>query len=627
MRVTPEVAGLATSLLDAVRVASADSRIDLRPYQGPPEEGSAGENQFLLLIKPDLLDESQGVLAGACLELVLGKLSEAGIAVGGVSVFTTAYAVDHSLIERAYYTLSQVAEHGAAVLSEYAAGALTRLQADWPGHLVASGHEFLRAHPEFSPASLSALVNQLTVTKLAAGVYAHVVELPGADYIILNGFYPYQREQLTRSGTALAALECWSAHSFSRIRSELTGDIWPARASPGSVRREIFDHRDQLGVSGITPQTNYVHVSPGPAESACHMVAFFSGTEPLPFARTNLGALLAAGGGLAWDVGELAANGEVDIDGRRLPVFDVSEGTDTRDFLGLARRIRAIKPASAQGRAGPLLDARSVELRLLILDALSPGVSAHIASAFSLVEILRVLYDDYLRVRRYEPDWPGRDRLVLSKGHGCLALYALLADQGFISREQLASFGQPGSALGGHPERGSVPGIEASTGSLGHGLPIGVGLALAARIRGVPRRVVVITGDGELDEGSVWEAALHAAKHRLDGLTVIVDRNGWQCNGRSDDVAGLEPLAGKFCGFGFEVREVDGHDLAALRAAVGALPFCRGKPSALICRTVKGMGIPASQVSPDWHYAVNLSESLLSELRDHVRSGGAWIGR
>src|SRR5215468_10301062 len=171
------------------------------------------------------------------------------------------------------------------------------------------------------------------------------------------------------------------------------------------------------------------------------------------------------------------------------------------------------------------LDERSRYLRRLAVRALDKGERGHIGSTMSLIEILRVLYDDVLRFRPSEPAWPGRDRMILSKGHGCIALYAILADKTFIPLETLDTFCHRDSILGGHPEAAKVPGVEASTGSLGHGLPIGVGMALAARIERRSSRVFVVMGDGEIDEGSVWEAALCAGKHQLSHLTAIIDYN------------------------------------------------------------------------------------------------------
>ena len=266
------------------------------------------------------------------------------------------------------------------------------------------------------------------------------------------------------------------------------------------------------------------------------------------------------------------------------------------------------------------LDGRSRALRLAIVDALEGGRRGHVGSALSLVEIVRVLYDDVLRVRPADPAWPDRDRCILSKGHGCLALYAVLADKGFIAREDLVKQCTTGALLGGHPET-HIPGVEASTGALGHGLAIGVGLALAARMRRRPSRTFVILGDGELDEGSVWEAALMASKHRLETLTAIVDYNKLQSYGPVDDVLPLEPLADKWRAFGFAVQEVDGHDVDALRAAFARLPFAPDRPSLLIAHTVKGRGIAAAEHDPTWHHKASFDPHLAQSLRDAVENG------
>jgi len=263
--------------------------------------------------------------------------------------------------------------------------------------------------------------------------------------------------------------------------------------------------------------------------------------------------------------------------------------------------------------ARALLDERSKYLRSLIIDGLSAG-RGHVGSPLSIVEILRVLYDEVLAVRPKEPDWPERDRFILSKGHGCLALYAILADHGFFPKEELKRFCKPNALLGGHVDA-HIPGIEASTGALGHGLPIGVGMALAARMRGRSSRVFVVTGDGELDEGSVWEAALHAAKHGLDRLSVIVDYNKLQSYGRIDEVLPLEPLADKWQAFGFAVREVDGHDVTALRGVFAELPFEAGKPNAIIAHTLKGRGIPFAELNAGWHHKSTIDADTILELR------------
>lgn len=261
------------------------------------------------------------------------------------------------------------------------------------------------------------------------------------------------------------------------------------------------------------------------------------------------------------------------------------------------------------------MDDRSRYLRSLVIDALEGGGRGHVGSSMSLVEILRVLYDDILRFRADEPEWPDRDRCILSKGHGCLTWYAVLADKGFFDKAELLRQCRPDAMLGGHPERAHQPGVEASTGSLGHGLSIGIGLALGLRIKQSPARTFVITGDGELGEGSVWEAALHAAKHRLDTLTALIDYNKLQSYGRVADVADLEPLADKWRAFGWAVREVDGHDVDALRAALRAAPFEPGKPSALICHTVKGKGLDFAEHNPDWHHKAKVTADDVAAMR------------
>ena len=248
------------------------------------------------------------------------------------------------------------------------------------------------------------------------------------------------------------------------------------------------------------------------------------------------------------------------------------------------------------------LDRRSFDLRGLALRAFLASGRGHLAPGFSLIEIVRVLYDHVLRFRPHDPAWPGRDRFILSKGHGCLGLYAILADKGYFPHAELDRFVQPGCILGGHPEAGKPPGVEASTGALGHGLPIGVGRALAAQLLGRDTRVFVLVGDGESNEGSNWEAAACAAKHRLSNLTVMVDDNKFQQSGPTSEIMNLEPMADKWRCFGFAVGEVDGHDVKALRHVLADLPMDPGKPSAIICHTVKGKGVSWMENTPDWHH-------------------------
>ena len=255
-----------------------------------------------------------------------------------------------------------------------------------------------------------------------------------------------------------------------------------------------------------------------------------------------------------------------------------------------------------------LLDDRSRALRRTIVQTLAAGRRGHVGAAFSAVEMLRVLYDDILQFDATRPNWPDRDRCILSKGHGCLALYALLADKGFFPERELWGFCSAEGILGGHPEYGKVPGVEASTGSLGHGLSFGVGFALAAKMDRRPSRVFVVVGDGECGEGSVWEAALSAAQHQLSNLTVLVDYNKQQTYGSISEVQGLEPLLDKLTAFGFAVREVNGHDTVQLRETLKAVPFVDRQPSAIVSHTVKGKGVGFTEKNLSWHHKARVTE-------------------
>ena len=262
----------------------------------------------------------------------------------------------------------------------------------------------------------------------------------------------------------------------------------------------------------------------------------------------------------------------------------------------------------------PPLDARSLYLRTLMIRMLKGGGRGHIGSTLSLIEILRVLYDDVLRFDPKNPRWKERDRCILSKGHGCIALFALLADKGFFPMEEMDRFCRPDGILGGHPEYGKVPGVEASTGALGHGLSIGIGMALAARAEKRDSKIFVITGDGEIDEGSVWEAALCAGKHKLSSLTVMVDYNKIQSAGFTRDIQDLEPLADKWRAFNFNAIEVDGHDVKALQETLKKLPLSGDKPTAIICHTVKGKGIPFAENDPKWHHQSSLKPDIYAQM-------------
>ena len=260
------------------------------------------------------------------------------------------------------------------------------------------------------------------------------------------------------------------------------------------------------------------------------------------------------------------------------------------------------------------IDGRSRKLRETIVKAIKAGNRGHVGSSFSLVEIFRVLYDDVLRYDAKNPRWPGRDRCILSKGHGCLALYAVLADKGFFPESELWKFCKADGILGGHPEYGKVPGIEASTGSLGHGLSIGVGMAINARFEKSPHRVFVVISDGESNEGSVWEAALCAAKHRLSNLVVLLDYNKQQSYGTTYEVLDLDPLAEKWRAFGFAAEEVDGHNVGELRAALARTPLESDRPSIIICHTIKGKGISFVENNLNWHHKTKITDEEMQSL-------------
>ena len=252
------------------------------------------------------------------------------------------------------------------------------------------------------------------------------------------------------------------------------------------------------------------------------------------------------------------------------------------------------------------LDERAIYLRKLVVRGLTGGGRGHLGPAMSLIEILRVLYDHVLRFNPQNPAWKNRDRCILSKGHGCLGLYSILADKGYFPLETLDTFCKRDSILGGHPEAGKIPGVEASTGSLGHGMSIGIGMALAARIEKRDSKIYVIVGDGEINEGSVWEAALSAGKHGLDNFTVLVDYNKIQASGFTKDIQDLEPLLDKWRSFGFAATEVDGHDIVALQNTLTSLPLVTQKPNAIICHTTKGKGISFAENNPEWHHKAKI---------------------
>jgi transketolase len=254
-------------------------------------------------------------------------------------------------------------------------------------------------------------------------------------------------------------------------------------------------------------------------------------------------------------------------------------------------------------------DAREIRRRILRMSFV--GATAHLGCSMSIVEILAVLYRSHLRLRRDDPDWPDRDYLVLSKGHGVMAQYACLNELGWVTDDDLAHYSADGTRLKGLSDA-HVPGLEVTSGSLGHGLSVGVGLAMAAQRRGTDQRVYAIVGDGEMNEGAIWEAMLLANHAKLANLTIVVDANGFQAMGRTDEIMQLDDLAAKFTAFGFEARTVDGHDEAALDAVLAELKdHPSPSPRAIVARTVKGSGISFMAGDNRWHY-MRISPELLA---------------
>ncbi len=241
-------------------------------------------------------------------------------------------------------------------------------------------------------------------------------------------------------------------------------------------------------------------------------------------------------------------------------------------------------------------------VRLSILEMITKGKCPHIGSNLSAVDILTALYFKILKINPKKPNDPNRDRFILSKGHAAAALYAVLAERGFADKEKLKNYSINGGNLPGHASRGYLPGIEINSGSLGHGLPIANGMALAAKKDKKNYRVFALLSDGECDEGSNWEAILFAAHHKLDNLVVIIDCNKWQAFGRTKDVMNLEPFVQKWKDFGWSVKEADGHDFREIFQALKKIPFEKNKPSVLIAHTVKGKGVSFMEDKLEWHY-------------------------
>ncbi|MBE4740851.1 MULTISPECIES: transketolase [Streptomyces] len=281
------------------------------------------------------------------------------------------------------------------------------------------------------------------------------------------------------------------------------------------------------------------------------------------------------------------------------------------------RRLRRSLPSEPPHETVERLRAMSAEIRLMVLDMIDRAGMGHIGGDFSVTDILATLFGAVVDVDPEHPDAPGRDRFILSKGHSAAALYATLAHCGYFPRSELAGFTTAASALNGHPDRRKVPGVETNTGPLGHGLPVAVGCALGARLRGDDSRTVVVLGDGELQEGSNWEAAMTAGHQELAGLYAVVDRNRLQQGARTEDTVGLAPLAEKWAAFRWEVRETDGHDHAALLAAFA--PSTSGRPVAVIAHTVKGKGVSFIEDRAEWHHKVPDQDQVRAAVEELTR--------
>ncbi|HWC90600.1 MAG TPA: transketolase [Pirellulales bacterium] len=273
-------------------------------------------------------------------------------------------------------------------------------------------------------------------------------------------------------------------------------------------------------------------------------------------------------------------------------------------------------PASRDAAEIDDLRALARRIRLHVLRMVHAANASHVGSCFSMADLLAVLYGAVLRIDPARPNWEDRDRLVVSKGHAAAAVYATLAERGFFPVEWLDTYCQNGSRLAGHISHHGVPGVEVSSGSLGHGLSIACGMALAGRCDERPYRVFALLSDGELDVGSNWESILFAPHHGLDHLTAIVDYNKIQSFGTVGEVLNLEPLADKWRACGWSVREIDGHDYRQILASLGQLPAEAGRPTVVIAHTIKGRGVGFMENQLEWHYRSPSVEQLAAACRE-----------
>ncbi len=262
------------------------------------------------------------------------------------------------------------------------------------------------------------------------------------------------------------------------------------------------------------------------------------------------------------------------------------------------------------------LELKTTQVRKEILEMIVGAKGTHIASAFSIVDVLVYLYDKILNINPQDPNNPKRDKFVLSKGHGCAALYVILANHGFFPKRILESYCGQGSILGGHPDSTRIPGVEASTGSLGHGFSVAVGFALANKINKIKSKVYCLVGDGECNEGTIWEASMVAAHHKLDNLVLIVDDNKLMISGFAKDILNPLSFSDKFHAFGWNTTEIDGHNFSDLINVFNKVPIKNSKPTVIIANTVKGKGISYMENKKEWYSMLPNEEQMETALKE-----------
>ncbi len=282
---------------------------------------------------------------------------------------------------------------------------------------------------------------------------------------------------------------------------------------------------------------------------------------------------------------------------------------------------KAQQPAALNMHDEEIKNLRGIarELRIWIIKMLAEAGNGHPGGSLSAIDIITTLYFHTMRHRAQEPEWPLRDRFILSKGHGVPALYAALAKAGYFPMEELMTLRKTGSRLHGHPVVGSVPGIEASTGSLGQGLSVAQGLAMASKMDGNMYRVFCVLGDGELQEGQVWETLMSAPKFALDNLVVFLDYNKGQIDGPTKDIMNIDPVGDKIRAFNWDVQEIDGHDIGKILSAIDRTRSTMGKPHFIIANTVKGKGVSFMEGKIEWHGVAPTKDEAAAAIQELER--------